>query len=163
MRSWRLILGMLLLAGTARAAPFMVVPIYPSAETDASITPALAMACGRFIMPTTIIGATKMAVNITIGFGAGKKVGVAIYPDSNGGSAIANSGSLSGGATPPETAGVLTVISLPAFDMTAGITYRVCFCGTSTTGAYAAPNWASFADLQNAIVASVGRAANDCD
>jgi len=117
-------------------------------------------------MPTTILAATKMAVNITTGYGAGKKVGVAIYPDADGGTAIADSGSLTGSSTPPETAGVRTVTGLTAFDLTGGITYRVCFCATATGGAYAAPNWTAttgFAALQNAIVASVGRAANDCD
>src|SRR5947207_356223 len=137
----RLPLLFLLLATVARAAPFVIVPIYPTGEAQDVSTPALTMACGRFVQPMTILGATKLAVNITTGYGAGKKVGFAIYPDLDGGPAIATSGSVAGSGTPPETSGIATATGLTAFDLTGGVTYRACFCASSTAGAYAGPKW----------------------
>src|SRR5437773_11953204 len=105
------------LATLARAAPFVPVPIYPTGEQQVStLTPALTMACGRFVMPMTILGATKLAVNITTGYGAGKKVGFAIYPDLDGAGPIATSGSVAGSGTPPETAGIRSVTGLIGLD-----------------------------------------------
>jgi len=163
----RLLLALMLCATASRAAPpFMVVPIYPTGEMQASVSPALTPVVGRFVMPTTILGATKLAVNITTGYGAGKKVGFAIYPDLDGAPPIFTSGSVSGSGTPPETAGALSVTGLAPDGLTGGVTYRALFCASGAAGAYAGPKWTSgtgFAALQNAFVVSVGSATNPCD
>src|SRR5437868_14544314 len=93
---------LVLCATLARAAPFVVEPCYPTGGAQVTVAPALTMACGRFVQPMTILSATKLAVNITTGYGAGKKVGFAIYPDLDGGPAIATSGSVAGSGVPPE-------------------------------------------------------------
>jgi hypothetical protein len=163
----RLLLLLILFATAAHAAPpFMVVPIYPTSEAQVTSFPANTMACGRFVMPTTILGATKLAVNVTTGYGAGKKVGFAIYPDVDGGPAIATSGSVGGAGVAPEIAGIVKATGLTAFDLTGSVTYRACFCASGTAGAYAGPKWVSgtgFAHLQNAFVVSVGSTTNACD
>ena len=65
------------LATVARAAPpFMVVPMYPTGEVSA-VSTVLGLHCGRFVMPTTIVAATKLAVNVTTGYGVGFEVYIA--------------------------------------------------------------------------------------
>lgn len=156
----RLLWLVLFFATTVRAAPpFMAVPTYPTGEQTAAST-VLGLHCGRFVMPTTILNATKLAANVTVGYGAGGIINAMIFPDIDAAAPLAATGPLDATA-----AGVKVATGLPAFSLTAGLTYRACLCAETNTGGYAAPKWVvttGFGALQNAFVASVGFASNSC-
>ena len=102
-----------------------------------------------------------MAVRLSSG-GAGATCGVAIYPDSDGGSSIASfSASCTG-------SGVISSTSL-SFSLVAGDIYRLCYCGSSGTS----PTWNVAREiatsginrtdqLRNAVTTGHGTAANSC-
>jgi len=160
MRRLPLLFVLLVLATLARAAPFVIVPSYPTGEASFGASPALTMICGRFVMPMTIIGATKLAANVTTGYGVGKKVGMAIYPDNDGASAVASAGNIAA-----DVAQIVTATGLTAFDLTGGVTYRDCWCATSAAGTFANPHWETngVGILLNSFVVKIGTAANACD
>jgi hypothetical protein len=154
-----LLLFLLTLAAPAYSVQ-MVLPGYPTGEAQQIPTGAKIMTCGRFINYGSATGLTTTLVNVTTGFGGGAVVGWAIYPDLDAGTAIMSTGNNAAAVSSPVTA------TVSAFSLTAGLTYRLCFCATNATGAYAAPHWTAstgVALLLNSFVASVGTAANQCD
>ena len=160
MRRLLMLLG-LLMALPAHAAVQVIFPAYATGEAQRLVPGAQTLVCGRFVQPTHALGLTRVAVNVTTGFGVGKVVGWALYPDLDAGTALFSVGNQPAAVAAP------VVATVTAFDVTGGVTYRDCICATGTAGAYAAPHWLpdgiSVAALQNSFVASVGTAANPCD
>ena len=103
---------------------------------------------------------TKLAANVTTGYGVGKKVGMAIYPDNDGSAPMVSVGNIAA-----DVAQVVTATGLTPFDLTGGVTYRDCWCATSAAGTYANPRWITngVGILLNSFVEKIGTAANACD
>ena len=151
---------LVLLLVTSAWAEHVIAPVYPTGEAQETIGTALRMACGRFVMVNSINNATKLAANVTTGYGGSNKFGAAIYPDLNNG--VKQLTIDSAAAASP---GIKTQTGQTPASFTGGVTYRACACATGNAGAYAGPSWPGpfFPALQNAFVLSVGRAGNDCD
>lgn len=155
-----LLLFALCLAHQNALAQQAIAPIYPTGEAQETIGTALHMACGRFVMVNSISNATKLAANVTTGYGGSNKFGAALYPDLDNGPKQLTIDSAAA-ASP----GVKFQTGQTPASFTGGVTYRACACATGNAGAYAGPAWSGpyFPALQNAFVLSVGRAGNDCD
>ena len=151
---------LVLLLATPAMAQQIIAPVYPTGEAQETIGTALHMACGRFVMVNSITSATKLAANVTTGYGGSNKAGFALYPDLDGGPKLLTIDSAA--ASSP---GIKTQTGQTPASFTGGVTYRACACATGNAGAYAGPSWPGpfFPALQNAFVISVGRAGNDCD
>src|SRR5437764_15442803 len=117
MRRFLTLLLLLALALPVRAVQ-VVLPIYPTGEAQQTPTASMALNCGRFVMPDTILSMNRVSVNITTGFGDAVVMGFALYPDLDGGTAIFSSG----GSLPASGSGVVSA-AVTAFDLTGGVTY----------------------------------------
>ena len=160
------IIGLLVALASPVLAQHVVVPTYPTGESQETIGTALQMACGRFVLTESIANARKLAGRVSTGYGGTVKVGMAIYPDlDNGPVQLKISSGDAFSDVDASTARVVREPNQTPASFTAGNTYRACACATGNAGAYAGPNWAGpyFPAMQNAFVASVGRAGNDCD
>src|SRR6266478_1667654 len=98
MEAWmmtRSLVLLLMVPSLAWANPTQsIAPIYPTGEAQQVLPGINTLVCGRIVELYTKLGSTKIAANVTTGFGAGKHVGFAIYPDLDAGTPIATSGAV---------------------------------------------------------------------
>ena len=157
----RLILLMLLVASPVFAVTQEVLPGYVGVTDVQASGTANQMVCAREVAWGTI-AATKFAGRVTVGVAAAVS-GFGIYPDSDGGAALATLT----GATTSGSGVTLSATGLSTISLTAGTPYRVCFCSTSTGVNYlgVAENFTGTGDLPsllNAVSTTIGTAAHGC-
>jgi hypothetical protein len=135
--------------------PSAVVPANPTAYTWST-----AVRCFDFVLPMGIASATKMNWGESGSFSITCDVG--IY-DAAGTTKLASAG----GVTCTNSTNPTTVTGLSSFSLVAGTTYRLCWCGSGSSGSYRALAAATGARVDSAEISSAftvrqGTASESC-
>lgn len=152
------VLLLLLLGAPAYA---YLIPGHVAGDVGATLSGANTLFCYKWTAPETAT-LTQLAVRVTSGGGSSRVVGAALYPDSNGGTAL---GALSVTTTTGAQTATATGLTIA---IVAGTQYRACVCVSSTSLILQSMNEATGAGKVAALLngggfsTTVGTGANSC-